>query len=256
MLSAECQVSLFRASRKDCSGLLLGLETGTLRVRRPRFTFTEMDLSRLRQGDWLNLQEDMRAFLGWSPRSRETLTPESLTPLRNEGTSILQGIAQTFAPQGRGDRTVHLPKVLSYGDVKPDDIFRLIGKDRRGVALGVKKVEFLYFDFSEPGRLLLGASLRDSFLFSLLATLSRVDVTYLRQCPVCSRLFYAKHGRQRFCSTKCKTKEALKRFRKRHREELKKKARANYGQKVRKKPGMKNVKIGTNQKRKTQPKEE
>jgi endogenous inhibitor of DNA gyrase (YacG/DUF329 family) len=40
-----------------------------------------------------------------------------------------------------------------------------------------------------------------------------MDATTLRLCPTCARLFLIEHGRQRFCSFKCKNSEAQHRFR-------------------------------------------
>lgn len=200
--------------------------------------FAQTDLESFRAGDWLNLRDDMLAFLEWSPRWRETLTPENLTPLKDEAARVLHGIAQTFAPQKPGDWEVHLPRVLvTDKKVERKDVFKLLGDKRRGVALGVEHLDFLYFDFTEPGRLLVGASLRDSFLFSLLATLSQLDVSYLRQCPACSRLFYAEHGRQIFCTPQCASRAGTKRFREKHREQENERGKGNYEKRIKKKLG-------------------
>lgn len=212
--------------------------------------FTEMDLSRLRQGDWLNLEEDMRAFTQWSASQMLNLKDKkdkNVPALQKEVRQVLQSIA--FANTQPSEPGVYMVQ----GGIK---------KDRTGMShsfrLSLDADVFLTFEYRRAGDFPLrffSMDLTDAFLFALGVALSQIDATYLRQCPTCFRLFLAGHGRQRFCSTRCKAREALKRFRERHREELKEKARAKYGQKVRKKPRMKNVKIGTNQKRKTQPKE-
>lgn len=199
--------------------------------------FVQTSLGELRPGDWLNLEDDMLAFLGWSPRLRDTLTVESLTPLKEEAAAMFHGIARAFAPRKPGDPEAHLPKVLMYGEVKTEAIFRLAGKGRRGVALGVREIHSLYFDFTEPGRLLVEASLQDSFLFSLLTTLSRLDVTYLRQCPACSRLFYAVHGRQMFCTPQCASRAGTRRFRAKNQKQENERGKENYKKKMKKKLG-------------------
>jgi hypothetical protein len=193
--------------------------------------FMQTDLAGLREGDWLNLREDMVTFLGWSPRWRETLTPENVTLFKDEAARVLQEIARTFAPQKPGDWEARQPRILRIGDVATEAIFKLVDRGKRGVALKVDQVDFLFFDLSEAGRtrLHVGAPLRDAFLFSLLSTLSRLDISYLRQCPACSRLFYAEHGRQMFCTPQCASREGTRRFRAKNQVKENKRGRANYG---------------------------
>jgi hypothetical protein len=60
---------------------------------------------------------------------------------------------------------------------------------------------------------------------------------YLRYCNApgvekekrdCGTLFFAEHGRQQFCSARCKGRDAARRFRYRHKEELRVKASQRY----------------------------
>jgi ribosomal protein S27AE len=95
-----------------------------------------------------------------------------------------------------------------------------------------------------------------AFLVALGNVLKSVDLNGLRQCPPpCGRLFFATHGKRIFCGEQCKAREMMRRFRERHQERESQRARAKYAKKIRRRPGMKNVKIGTNKKRKNQPKE-
>jgi hypothetical protein len=75
--------------------------------------------------------------------------------------------------------------------------------------------------------------LRPAFLFALGVTLTGVDVARVRQCPRCERFFFADHGRQAFCSSKCKGSAASQRFRARHRAALSEKAQKRYDKKMR-----------------------
>jgi len=218
--------------------------------------FMQTDLNGLREGDWLNLREDVMTFLGWSPRWREQITLEGVGSIKEEVSNVLGGTARTFAPHAPGGWEAQLPRMLLYGGVQKEDVFRLIDRGRKGFALGVERVRFLFFDVSEPGktRVLVGtsleedgslstAALQDAFLFSLLTTLSRLDITYLRRCPVCSRFFYAEHGRQIFCTPQCASRAGTKRFRAKHKEKENERGRRNYETKVKKKLGS-NVQVG------------
>jgi predicted RNA-binding Zn ribbon-like protein len=66
----------------------------------------------------------------------------------------------------------------------------------------------------------------------------------------CGTLFFAEHGRQQFCSAKCKGREASQRFRYRHKEEVRTKAHARYERKAKAKHGP-HVKVGQFRKKKT-----
>lgn len=217
--------------------------------------FVQTDLDGLREGDWLNLREDVVTFLGWSPRWREQITREGVRSVKEKVSEVLGGIARAFAPYTPGDQETHLPRQLSYR-VQKEDALRLVDRGKKGFALGVERVRLLFFDMSEPGktRILIEtsleedgslgtAALRDAFLFSLLTTLSRLDITYLRRCPVCSRFFYAEHGRQIFCTPQCASRAGTKRFRAKHKEKENERGRRNYETKVRKKLGP-NVQVG------------
>jgi hypothetical protein len=114
------------------------------------------------------------------------------------------------------------------------------------------------FDLLNPGisRVrLVSESAEETFRIVLGDTLSRTDISYLRLCTCCDRLFFAEHGRQQFCSAKCQGKAASQRFRERHRKQLSEKARTHYERKVRAKLGPQHTNIARHRKCKSQPKE-
>lgn len=217
-----------------------------------RFMQTELD--GVREGDLLNLREDMVTFLEWGPRWREDISIEDVKPLQEEIARVLHAIGRTFAPRTPGDHEADLPRILKIGEIPTTALFRQLNRGRKGIALKIGQPDFLFFDVSEEGqtRLLVSASLRDAFFISVLSLLSRLDITYIRQCPSCSRLFYATHGRQIHCTSQCATREGTRRFRAAHRKQENERRRINYEKKVKKKLGP-NVRIG---KRKNQPDEE
>src|SRR5262245_28091655 len=58
--------------------------------------FVEIDLAHLRAGDWLNLQEDVRDFLGWF--SFQEITLEQMRPLQEETKAILLNLVRGNFP--------------------------------------------------------------------------------------------------------------------------------------------------------------
>lgn len=80
---------------------------------------------------------------------------------------------------------------------------------------------------------------------------ARGELDRLRECLECKNLFFAEHGRQQFCSPKCKGREHSRRFRERHSEELRTKAHTRYEKKVRKKLGRSRQTVGQFRKAKT-----
>lgn len=247
--------------------------------------FAEVDLDHIRTGEWIDLKEDMMDFLGWKPLGvkaedispmnpqgwapwRETeLTLQCLRFLRDVARKRLEAIAFSL-------RWFKRKKRLSWEEIKQEH-----EATARGVPDSLQVSAYIDVETGKPTGLNFSVSLeKGTVIFDLLKsgisrvrlvsenaeetfrvalgdTLSRADISYVRLCPTCARLFLAEHGRQQFCTTRCKSKAALQRFRKRHRKELNEKARANYKKKIRGQPGKQNVKVGTHQKRKTQPKE-
>jgi len=117
--------------------------------------------------------------------------------------------------------------------------------------------ERLSFSILQPGQAdvqFISHNVRTSFRVTLAAALMSAGVPAVRLCPVCDRIFVGS-GKRQFCTLRCKSTEMMRRFRERKLEEIRKQARETYERRVRKKLRMKNVKISSYQKRKTQPKE-
>lgn len=170
--------------------------------------FAEMKLDLLREGDWLNLKEDILDFLDWPSLRQAEITREAVAALQDEVAGVLHDIVGRPPPAsskvGQAYKRPRLKKARIVGTGN-DQVF----------SVDVKTVERLAFDCSTRGELWFSvtADLRDSFFFALGVTLSKAALSRLRQCSTCSRLFYAEHGRQQSCSPRCATKQRVKRFR-------------------------------------------
>jgi hypothetical protein len=187
--------------------------------------FAQLDLDSLRAGDWLNLREDLQILLGWTdtPEHTQQLTPENIIAIQAEVMRVLGDVARANIllrkPVGSTPQPTQEPRPWRRSALHSSaHVFTVAQGEQtvvRGLELEVSTVRLLSFDYPGPGSLWLRieAGLRDTLLFALGITLSRVNITYLRQCPACSRLFFAEHGRQIFCTPQCASREGTRRFR-------------------------------------------
>jgi hypothetical protein len=191
--------------------------------------FCQANLATFRPGDWLNLSSELQEFLDDSVPIDPTVQREQLQEVQQ-------------ALQGR------LKIISQHRQQNPLEEKWTI------TASGIPKVRFRGF---APGRWKVGvqgAHLETAFFFALGLTLTGVDTERIRSCLECARIFFAEHGRQRFCSPKCKNRDAVQRFRERHSEELRVKAHTRYEKKKKAKHGP-NVIVGQFRKTKTTKKE-
>lgn len=222
-------------------------------------TFAQSNLDRMREGALLDLRGDVGAFLGERVRPQD-LNLARLTALQQDAKYVLHQVALAARQLARGgDVTVedfNLQPTKRPGGIEVYVECDPKSKKPVGVNLGIS-VHKGHFVFAlRPGGTSLrqtAGPLRETFLFALGFTLSRLPVLYLRICPECSeesltQLFFAEHGRQQFCSRAHANRAATYRFRAKHRAQERQRLRAHYEKKMRRNPVMKNAKIGRNKK--------
>lgn len=208
--------------------------------------FAQMDLDQARPGDLLNLEDDIGSFLGWEKTSdtEGELSLSSLGDIQQDLRQLFEDVAQANMPLPNSAASAPHPTVtdttptwrraaqqrkVRVGRYAPG-LARQTGPESAtarptsqitSLSFAMTSVPRLYFELLGPGqgRLLVEAGLRDTFLFAVGFILSRVDFTYLRRCLTCERLFFAEHGRQIFCSSKCANRQATKRFREKRRDQ-------------------------------------
>jgi len=220
--------------------------------------FVDMDLGLLREGDRLNLVADMALFLeeGNAHLAGQIQDGDVLDEIQGNTSSILRTLAERNSPKsglalkkGLKERLIvdarHEKMLMTSGTLAdhPETYLRISPKDLDG----------LTFDLSAPNRYHLtvtATQLRSAFKFALGMALMGVDVSRLRICvaprpreqAICGKKFFASHGRQEFCSSQCKNRAALQRFRKAHqsdedREKERERSRKNYQRKAEAKSG-------------------
>ncbi|MGE0821762.1 MAG: CGNR zinc finger domain-containing protein [Candidatus Binatia bacterium] len=186
--------------------------------------FIELDLPHLRQGDWLNLQEDMRDLLG-EFSSHESLTLEGLQLVQTEAQGVLRQIIKRNEPLQKRLLTKmpsHLQALHTLANLEKEEA-------PSAIELPLSHAKKLYLRVADGNQtqLYIQADLRTEVLFLLATTVASLDYTYLRECPACARLFFAEHGRQWFCSAKCANRAGTQRFREKQRMEERHRGRGN-----------------------------
>jgi hypothetical protein len=165
----------------------------------------QTDLTQLRAGDWLNWREDLAVILREDSKHPRNINQDDLAALQPEIRSILEAIARYWSPTA----TV-----------------RERGNALKAMRFKINNIDSLTVFPDLPGPMLQAQTpLRDSLLLALAIALGKVQVSYLRQCLSCQRLFLAEHGRQVYCSHKCMQKEGTRRYREHHSKKAKKQQR-------------------------------
>ena len=162
--------------------------------------FVGLDLANLRQGDQLNLQDDIKRFLGSVPAPGEVVVSfkeQDVERYPEKSVRSLQGLVRTFLSQVAN-----------------------ASKDRTGKlqSLGIPTSLALRADFRvirDPGDFVLlnvSGNLTDIFLFKTLFLLFQARIEPIRECPECGKIFYRRDARQKFCRRRCANLAATKRF--------------------------------------------
>jgi hypothetical protein len=207
--------------------------------------FAEQNLNELRPGDRINLQDEIWLFLRGLPPEKEAETgryllteEEKQCTLENldNAQRLVKDLFASFA--GSAERS----RALGGRQHRPD--YKILGGPRE-IKGPIRKVHFSADRFGSGWVRVEADNLEDVFLFALGEVWQGMDGTELRICaaPSCKKLFLIDHGRQKFCSFKCKNKDAQRRYRETHQEQEAKRGRKIYERKMKKKLGP-NVRVG------------
>ena len=168
------------------------------------FRFVEMDLNGLRLGDWLNLREDLQAFLRLCPAvvttaAEEAVLPSTVCHLRggpapaqmtnDEIREIQQKVRPwlTPTPTGGGYRSDFIPQKAEFA-------ITATGVHVRGTP-------------------------EELFLDHVRCLLDKLPPLRVGLCDECGNPFYARKS-QRYCSRACSNRVSQRRFRERQEAEV------------------------------------
>lgn len=203
-------------------------------ISRIRFALhlAEIDLVTLSTEDWPKLLMQLRNFLqGKAPEENlrevhnldfhdwkeKEVSRSLLAPIQGSVRYMLTSVA---AENWR----------IGHGSIPPWGVLPLVVPDEVGATAvlnpSTRTVEkFPVHVDIEKGRVvydllpgdfrsyLIYSNIKEAFLFGLQQSLGRVDVSYLRHCPACPRIFFADHGRQEHCSSRCAERGRKRRLR-------------------------------------------
>lgn len=185
--------------------------------------FGRLNLQQLNEKQRTQLRAELQTFVQWSDgtqpaRPEAEFTTEALLLLQRETRLSLKTLGfsaftQAVRPPTQIDR-LSARKLRSF--------LRTTALPRPTTAWyrPLPSIIGLVFVFTPTGGTLhLQADFRDTFFFVLASALVAVDPKKFTVCPECDEPFFVSHGHQRFCSTKCKNRVMLKRFRERKRQE-------------------------------------
>jgi hypothetical protein len=151
--------------------------------------FASTDLEQLRPGDWLNLRDDLQAFLALDqvvivegPRPQD-YTADDFRALQVEVREFLSGLVQARKPSGHWP-LAHHSKFITF----------------QHLAYYVTPLDAI----GHPGRTRLGVqgSTRDAFWSVFIFLLWDEGIERLMACPECGTIFY-RNRKQRYCTRRC-----------------------------------------------------
>jgi hypothetical protein len=176
--------------------------------------FAAMDLDSMRPGDWLNLKDDLAAFLG-------------LTRGKPRGISA-RGAVQVIH-KGKPDPDEYAKDDFRCPDEYTEDDFRLLQQETNVLLQSLVWEGGLSADYlkiqAELGILtLLGmegayvhvarGATRDMFLLSLWLLIREEGVDRIRRCPECNKMFY-RVAKQQYCTRACTNRANVRAWRQR-----------------------------------------
>lgn len=257
--------------------------------------FAQMDLDRLRPGDWLNLRDDLVAFLGhreavdlreaekakdldlalaprggivakaWKHPRPEEMTEADLRDLQKKAREFLNYVVEArqqkpLSPQELADT----PKVSERRLGKGVKAYVFPKPKKLGLDVPEEEVSLTLFLLVPPsprfaGRCVLHVEgdTRGAFLTTLLFLLAQQSTNRVSKCPECDRLFL-RVRKQLYCSRTCVNRANKRDWRKtqKGKENGRAQARARYEKKIKAKLGP-NVQVkGYTKRSKTKQREE
>jgi hypothetical protein len=190
--------------------------------------FAQLDLDRLRPGDWMNLRDDLEQFIYGSHEQR-TQALEELAEVVKRSLHDRDLIHREMLRRIRECYHLEPPTPREY----PEDAFRALQEDvhsllrglvgsreKRGAAITPISVAVHLTIFvvprmeGTPERRMfvpIGPT-RDVFLWILSHLLKQEPTDAIRQCPECETIFY-RVSKQQYCSRRCVMRASMRKWR-------------------------------------------
>lgn len=224
--------------------------------------FAELNLATLRPGDWLNLREDLWYVThGFVPseidherRKNIPLSVEELEQFTPEEVAVAQAYVHDWLKRNAWREAQDEEKLPGQPMSREEQLQRAKAPayyvSTNPLKGRIRSVTFSADPSGFTGVAVEADDITDMLLFALLGAWCNINRFELRRCPACEKVFLIEHGRQSYCSAKCKNRAASRRFRSANSQKERTRARATYEKKVRSKLGP-HVQIGSFRKRST-----
>jgi hypothetical protein len=180
--------------------------------------FASMDLDGIRQGDWINLEEDIVDFVGFrTGRTREEARKQArrigVSPWPWSGRFVLRRDKDTIRALQADVRGFLNAVMARHEDL---DAKQRGQQPECEVTPDIPEIHLrLWLDWNqdqpEDVGLLMDGTLRDMFLHVLSLLLSQ-DMAHMRRCPECQTIFY-RVRKQRYCTRTCTNRANMRAFR-------------------------------------------
>jgi hypothetical protein len=180
--------------------------------------FVNRDLNQLREGDWLNLREDVLHFARLFGRPMQETAADAKVfgvaawPLPGSSITVKLDRAIIRTLQAEVYNLLH----YSFDRRAYDDALQR-GEDAKPPAGPPPKIQFTpQLDWPEGSTqdavLFASGELRDLFLLRLVFLLQK-DASHVRSCPECKTIFY-RVRKQEYCSRRCTNRANMREWRK------------------------------------------
>jgi hypothetical protein len=160
-------------------------------------SFAQLDLDRLRPGDWLNLRDDLTTFLGLQVGRRR--------PVADTGGVLVAGLD---GPQ---------PEDLSIDDFRrlQAEVRSILAEqvDVQPTGEHIASFRAIQAEYAVlPWAIYIRGPVHDMTLLTLMHLLFRQPTAPIRRCPECQTIFY-RVRKQRYCSRPCVHRTAVRKWR-------------------------------------------
>jgi hypothetical protein len=163
--------------------------------------FSRMNLDRLRPGDWLNLQYDLKTFLGCNPE-RQYRFPSAGGII---ATPLAHPLPDEFSEDDFRSLQTHARSMLQ-------DATQEILPIGPGIEMRGGYMSWLRASEGKWGHIIAQGPTHDMFLLTLMFLLNQEPSGRLKRCPECKAVFY-RIKKQRYCSPTCTNKTTMSRWR-------------------------------------------
>ncbi len=219
--------------------------------------FSHADLKKMREGDMLNLREDLSNFAHhfkgpFAPEQRHPLEPVAKQISKEELESM--GVSSEVTAEIKLQREMTIEELRSLQSEMRSVLWGVVpgcSMDKIRLNLSFKSLTLPnpFKNMEEIPIIWVFGSTRDVVLYELFTLLRDSEETKrIQLCPECRKIFY-KVKRQKYCSQRCANRDYMRQYRATKSEQISESNHKQYEKRTKAKTG-KTVKVGRRPRRK------